>query len=531
MRKKDLESIHRLVSRRRAMQGMGAVLAGVAGCGADDASATGDEGSSSGSGTTINPSSASTSTDPSSGSGSADGSSGVDPDSSSGDPSDDSSTGEPVDACNGDAGLTAAELLAEIETVVVLVMENRSFDHYFGSATFLEGWTVDGLDGSESNLDLGGNAIAVFAMDNLEVADPPHGWDAVHLTWNLGKMDGFVIQHELIEPAFHTEVMGYHTREHLPISYALAEGYTLCDHWFAAVLGPTWPNRFYLHCASANGQQGNLPNFGITSIWDVLAQQQPPISARNYYSDVPWAWGGFADPLASFTDGLDEFFQAAQAGTLPQFVMIDPNFGLLGGEGQNDDHPAANVTMGQVLLAAVHEALAQSPQWGRCLFIITYDEHGGFYDHVPPPETVDENPAFTRLGMRVPSLVIGPHVRRGCVNNTVLEHVSVISTLTTRFSLPPINARVTATNDLSSCIDPAYLDDPQPAISLPKIQARLSELLTVRGNNDAHPEMRAMLARGEIPVPAHRRHPEASRDIAMELIGHAQRLGVLTLID
>ncbi len=535
MRKKDLESFHRLLSRRRAMQGMGAVFAGASGCSNDDASAGGTEGSSSGSSsgdpsttatmTSANPSTSSTSAD---GTGTTE----VDPDSSSSAESSDGSTGEPVDECSGDAGLSAAELLAEIDTIVVVVMENRSFDHYFGSATFLEDWQVEGLTGDESNLDLGGNTITVFAMDNLEVADPPHEWDPVHLQWNQGKLDGFVIQHELLHPDTHTEVMGYYVRSQLPISYALAESYTLCDRWHAALLGPTWPNRFYIHCANADGQQDNFPVFGIESIWDVLEAQDPPISARNYYSDVPWAWGGFANPLASFTDGIDEFFGAAAAGTLPQFVVIDPNFGLLGGgEGQNDDHPDANVTMGQILLASIHEALAQSPQWSRCLLVITYDEHGGFYDHVNPPETVDPEPAFTQLGFRVPSIVIGPHVRRGCINSTQLEHVSIISTLTARHGLAPMNERVSATADLSSCINPNYLDDPQPPAQLPKIAARLSELLATRGPKQSHPEMRELIAKGDIPIPAHRRHPGASRDVAMELITQAQRLGVLTLLD
>lgn len=516
------------------MQGMGAVAMGAA-CGDDEAGVGGTDDSSSGSSSTIDPSSTTATTNPSTTDGSSStsidpdsGTTDVDPDSSGG--SSESSTGEPVQECSGDGGLSPAELLAETDIIVVLVMENRSFDHYFGSATFLEGWQIDGLTGDEINLDLGGNAVEVFNMANLAVLDPPHGWESVHAQWNEGAMDGFVTEHELVEPGSYTDVMGYYVRDQLPISYALAEGYTLCDRWFCPVLGPTWPNRFYLHSATSDGGQSNLPAFGLDNIWGSLAEAKIP--ARNYYHDVPWVWGGYANPLVSYTDGIDEFFAAAQVGTLPQYVVIDPNFGLLGGgEGQNDDHPDANVTMGQILIAAVHEALAQSPQWSRCMLVITYDEHGGFYDHVAPPEGTDALPEFRQLGVRVPSIVCGPQVRRGCVNSTQFDHVSILSTATTRFSLPPLNDRVTATNDLSSCIHPDYLQDPQPPISLPKIQAKLSDLLATKGPKQSHPELRGMIARGEIPIPEHRRGPNASIDISMSLIAHAQRLGVLKLVD
>ena len=531
MRKKDLELIRGLLSRRRAMQGMGAVLgATAAGCNNDDpvgADGTGSSDSSSSSGsptTTITPTT-STTNDVTSESGVADSSSSSE--SSSGES--ESSTGEPVDECMGDGGLTPAELLADIDTVIVVVMENRSFDHYFGSATFLESWQVEGLAGDESNLDLEGNTITVFAMDNLEINDPPHDWDPVHLSWNNGKLDGFVIQHELQNPGTHEEVMGYYVRDQLPITYALAEGFTLCDRWHCAVLGPTWPNRFYIHAASSGSQQGNFPEPSLVTIWDQLAEAG--IDARNYYSDVPWVWGAFANPFISYTDGLDEFFAAAEAGSLPPFAVIDPNFGLLGGGGQNDDHPNANITMGQIFLASIYEALAQSPQWYSCLLIITYDEHGGFYDHVNPPETVDDDPEFAQLGIRVPTIVAGPHVRRGCVNSTLLEHVSIISTMTVKHGLAPLNGRVTATADVSSCINPAYIGDPQPPIKLPMIEAPLGELLTSRDDPSVHSEMREMIADGRLPIPAHRRHPDAGRDVAMELIRHAQRLGVLKLTD
>jgi len=531
VRKKDLETIRLLLSRRRALQGFGAVLGTTAvGCGDDgpsggDGTETGDS-----SGTTLDtsgsPTSSPSTTDPDTTGMSASAESGETTEGST-TADDESSTGEPSPTCEGDGGLTPAELLAEIDTIVVICMENRSFDHYFGSAAFLEGWQIDGLTGEETNPDLDGNPVGVFHMTNYQPADPPHGWDAVHEQWNGGLNDGFVREHQLEHPESYTEVMGYHTREDIPILYALAENYTLCDRWFCSVLGPTWPNRFFLHCASSGGQQGNLPETGLTKIWDVLSDAG--LSGINYYSDVPWVWGAFANPLASYTDSLDEFFDAAAAGTLPAYVVIDPNFGLLpGGEGGNDDHPDHNITLGQIFLASIYEALAQSPQWNRCLLVITYDEHGGFYDHAQTLQTTDELPQFEQLGFRVPSVVIGPHVRRGCVNSTKFEHVSAITTATVRYGLPPINERVSAANDLSSCIDPALIDNPQPPTKLPPIEATLEELL-VAAPPTSHPELRGMIARGEIPLPPGRNHPGASREVTMQLLAHAQRLGVLKL--
>ncbi len=530
VRRKDLETIRLLLSRRRALQGLGAVFgATAAGCGGDDAEAgdeTGSSSESSGAGpdTSAGPTTIDPTDDPDTTGNSASADSTTDGSSTSADES--SSTGDaPVD-CDDDGGLTPEELLAPIETIVVVCMENRSFDHYFGSAAFLEDWQVEGLTGDETNPDLDGNDVQVYHLENYEVADPPHGWDSVHAQWNGGAMDGFVREHQLVHPETYTEVMGYHTRADLPVLYALAENYTVCDHWFCSVLGPTWPNRFYLHCASSDGGQENLPETGLTTIWDVL--DGAGISGRNYYSDIAWVWGGFANPLAGYTDSIDEFFTAAAEGTLPQYVVIDPNFDLLGGGGGNDDHPDHNITMGQIFLQTIYEALAQSPQWDRCLLVITYDEHGGFYDHVQTLQTSDDLPQFEQLGVRVPAVVIGPYVRQGCVNSTKFDHVACIKTATVRYGLAPLNVRVEDANDLSSCIDPSTLRDPRPPIRLPKMQVSLDELL-VEAPQTGHPELRAMIQDGRIPLPPDRNYPGAGRDLALKFLGHAERLGVIEL--
>ena len=508
------------LTRRRTLKGMGAVLGAAAvGCGDDgsgDGVAEGSSGSSDGSGGGSTMGAA----ESTSSAGSGEGSTGLDESGSE-------STGEPVEDCgSGTMGLSPEELLAEIDTIVVVMMENRSFDHYFGSATFLEGLGVDGLTGRETNPRLDGTAVPVFAMTNLQPADPPHDWASCHLQWNIGGNDGFVREHEMEHPGSYDEVMGYYVRAQLPVLYALADNYTLCDQWYCSVMGPTWPNRFYLHAASSNGQTGNSPESGLTTFWDVLADSG--ITASNYYSDLAWIWGALVNPLTPFTHSLDEFFSEAQAGTLPQYVVLDPNFGILpGGEGGNDDHPSHDITFGQIFLGSVYQALASSPQWERCLLIITYDEHGGFFDHRSPGTRPDERREFQQLGFRVPSLVIGPHVRRGCVDSTVLDHVSVISTATRRFGVPALNDRVTQTPDVSSAINPESLGNPQPPAPIPMMSVSVSELLSKRGTGQE--ELMAMVRSGELPLPADRRHDNASHEVALRLLDHASRLGVVKL--
>jgi phospholipase C len=390
------------------------------------------------------------------------------------------------------SGLAPEELLAPIENIVVLCMENRSFDHYLGALSLLEGMKVLGLNGTESNPSPDGPDVKVFNLEDFTPADPPHGWDACHAQWNEGKNDGFVIEHA---GASQDDVMGYHIRKQIPITYALADASAICHRYFASVMGPTWPNRFYLHGATSKGQQGNFPVFsGFKSIWGLL--EDAGISAKNYYHDIAWCSGAFFKTTG--LAGVEEFFSDAAAGTLPQFSIIDPQYF---GAGANDDHPDHDVQLGQALIASVFTALAKSPQWSKCLFVLTYDEHGGFFDHVAPPTTADDDAAFRQLGFRVPTLVAGPFVRTGCPVDTLLEHVSVIKTLTKRWDLPSLNQRVDAANDLSSTISPMFLKNPQPAPELPMLDVSMSRVRSrmLRPARAHHEEMWDAAERRMIP--------------------------------
>jgi phospholipase C len=482
------------ITRRNALQGVGALVGTAAlGCGSDDDSSgdgTGGAGSGGDGGSGTGGTGTGGSTGGSSGSGGAAGSGGV-----------------------GGA-------LGAIETIVVVMMENRTYDHYLGSLELVEKRAVDGLKGGETNPASDGTPVGVHALDTLVTPfDPPHGWDASHAQFNGGQMDGFVTEYENDGSPDPDEVMGYYTREQLPVTYALADAYTICSRWFASVMGPTWPNRFFLHCASSNGLQSNTLASGLTGILDALDAKG--VSNAYYSSNLPFA---AAYGRTATNKPIAEFFTAAQAGTLPSVCIVDPTFTALNTVG-NDDHPPADVSEGQAFLASIHDALAQSPQWNKCLFIITYDEHGGYYDHVPPPTTTDERPEFEQLGFRVPSLVIGPMVRRGAVVDTVFEHVSVIATIQKRFGIAPLNVRAGAANDLSSCLDDSFADDPQPPIQLPATTLDRDKQIVFPGRDFGGQHELAELAERELGLDWRAASVNARRTI----VENAVRLGSVKL--
>jgi phospholipase C len=417
--------------------------------------------------------------------------------------------------CPG-SDLSFEETFTGIDTVVVLCMENRSFDHYLGSLQLSEGWDIDGLDGTESNPRAGGGEAQVYRLDDFTPDDPPHSWDECHNQWNGGANDGFVSEHA---GASEHQVMGYHERDQLDTVYGLADDAAVCDRYFSSVMGPTWPNRYFLHCASSKGIKSNLPALNIASIWDRLGSAG--VSNTNYFHDVAWATGALGK--LSGLSLIEKFFQDAAAGSLPSFCLIDPDFV---GAGANDDHPAHDVRLGQALIGSIYAALTQSPQWDRCLFVLTYDEHGGFYDHVPPPTTFDPRSDFQQLGFRVPAMVAGPTVKRGCPVSTVYDHVSIAATTTRLFGLDPINERVTQTSDFRDCINPDYIGNPQAGAELPPVEISLSALRGLK-QTPRHLELAQALASKSLPSRLNRK--SESLAIAERVMRYGESLGAVTL--
>jgi phospholipase C len=326
--------------------------------------------------------------------------------------------------------------LAHIEHIVVLTMENHSFDAMLGYLSLprekggMGRKDVDGLKGAEFNL-LNGKVCPSFAFaaqDTIFAPDPPHGYEPVHDAINGGKMDGFVQSYaEEHGPAVAPRIMGYHTAVNVPAYDTLARDFAICHRWFAAHPGPTFCNRFYELTGMLNVDPDGFWEFDNSSplrpvftptIFDHLSERN---ISWKYFEHHYCFLRFFANHtfnttnVVAFDDPVAGFEQLARTGQLPSVSFIDPHFIELP-PSANCDGPPADVKAGQQLVQRVVEAVVTSPQWSNTLLIITYDEHGGFYDHVPPPAATKVSPeSLGTYGVRVPTFVICPWVKGGTV--------------------------------------------------------------------------------------------------------------------
>jgi phospholipase C len=296
--------------------------------------------------------------------------------------------------------------------------------------------------------------------------DPDHSADAVDLQLGGGNMDGFVASYAATlasgggveDPG---AVMGYYDGADVPVYDHLADQFVVCDRWFSSVPGATWPNRLYALCGRAAGSRDDLP-LNLPPIYN-----QPSFVRHLNAHGVSWHWYSFDpgtlrladatfklghhDRYAHFTKtGLNwkttyevriglkaaSFLEDAAQGTLPSVSWIDPAFtnGNMLGFRPNDDHAPGDIRDGQDLVLAVYHALATGPLWHKTLLIVFYDEHGGFFDHVAPPEARDDDPEmFGRYGVRIPALIVSPWVEPRFVSKTLYDHTSVMKTILMRF--------------------------------------------------------------------------------------------------
>ncbi len=389
-----------------------------------------------------------------------------------------------LSACGGGDGSEPG-----ISTIVFMMMENRSFDHYLGSRALLEGKAENGLVAGMTYKDQVGSDFEIWEAtdDAMCVADPPHSWNASRAQFNGGANDGFLTEYQARYGGVARESIQYMVRKHLPVTYALADEYTVCDSWFASVMGPTLPNRMYWHAATSGGAKSNDEVLqgafeGVDTLYHRL--DAAGVDWAYYYSDLPVLSVIKGVPLEGRVRRLwYDLFDDAAAGRLPPVVYIDPNFTA------NDDHPPRHPLFGQQLISAVYQALATSPQWDNCLFVLTYDEHGGFFDHVPPPITADERASegFDQLGFRVPTLVMGPYAKKSYVSSVQYDHTSALKHLENVHQLAPLTARSSAASDLVDCIDLERLDKGMPAapISVPAVEIDESKLAARCGVNVA----------------------------------------------
>jgi phospholipase C len=311
--------------------------------------------------------------------------------------------------------------------------------------------------------------ITPFHKTSLcETADLNHSWNGEHQGFDNGAMDGFTAANDInsanADPTDPTgaRTMGYYNRANLPFYYSLYSTFATDDRYFQSVLGPTYPNRFYLLAGTSFGhiQNDNPPAGGWpqTSIFDRLGAAG--ISWKIYYAQFPF--GEFFSYVQQHMDHvapISQYYADAAAGTLPDVSFVDPIF-IGPPNTESDEHPSSNIQVGQNFVYGVVNALESSPNWSDSAFFLTYDENGGYYDHVAPPAAVapdniapmlqpgDTQASFDRYGFRVPVVVVSPYSKRHYVSHVVDDHTSILKFIETRYGLPPLTARDAAADPM-----------------------------------------------------------------------------------
>ena len=353
-----------------------------------------------------------------------------------------------------------------VDTFVVLMMENRSFDHYLG-------W-LPGADGRQDGLAYTTNDGQTLATHRLApdfqgcaFNDPDHSWDGGRTQVNGGAMDGFLRSGD--NDAFS---VGYYAQEDLPFIPAAAQAFTAYDRFFCSLLASTYPNREYMHAAQSYGNKDNsLPSgggFPDTTIFAALAAKG--IDARYFYDDLPVSafWGA---PGLGRSGRVQEYYERCAAGTLPALSFVDPSFLNEGGGTSGDEHPHGDVRTGQAYMADVVHAFMESPQWKRGALFIVYDEWGGFFDHVAPPTVPDirasNDPAqnYGQLGIRIPAVAVSPYARRGFVSHDVFAFESILKLIEYRFGLSPLTRRDAYARNIGRSFD----WESKPRLDLPAL--------------------------------------------------------------
>jgi phospholipase C len=343
-----------------------------------------------------------------------------------------------------------------IKHVVVLMLENRSFDHMFGFMRS-KAYPIDGLTGKESNpLDphqASANIKVSPDADYVLPQDAGHTFPDVNVQRYANPSGppaagaqnrGFVFNYAQ-QPGVGPNgprIMQCFGEGRLPVIQQLAREFAVCDRWFSSVPGPTWPNRFFAHCATSKGYLDNsIHYYDMPSIFERLAENGQ--SWNIYFHD-------FAQSLTLNRLNEEEnrqnflfyssFAYQAKRGTLPSYAFIEPRY-VSGLKPANDQHPPHDMLQGEALIADVYETLRASPAWNETLLLIVYDEHGGTYDHVKPPKATPPDQhtaqfAFDRYGPRVPAVIISPYVPKGAIIHTLFDHTSIAATLRKVFGVP-----------------------------------------------------------------------------------------------
>jgi phospholipase C len=412
--------------------------------------------------------------------------------------------------------MPSSNQLSKIQHVVVLMLENRSFDYMLG---FLyadkgnkspSGQPFEGLAGKESNPDANGKAVPVFKIKATDKnayfmpgADPGEGYAATNselfgsvtaptppVATNQGFVKDFAYtlgwqakkKWSILPGTVPQNIMGVFTPDMLPVLSGLARGYAVCDHWYSPAPTETLPNRAFANAGTSQGHMNDsTKSFTVQSIFGLMSKHNVNWAIYGYTSK-PLTRLNFPDTTSApethfgvFTD----FQAAAAAGTLPAYSFLEPSWGSTG----NSQHPNYDVALGEQFIHDVYYALRNGKGWNQTLLIVTYDEHGGCYDHVAPPSgaTPPDNCQgeygfdFKRFGVRVPAVLVSPLIKAGTVfrvpaNSTPLDHTSILKTLEKRWGLPALTARDAAAPDVGGALTLATprTDDPLKGVVVPK---------------------------------------------------------------
>ena len=444
------------------------------------------------------------------------------------------------------------DLLPQVKHIVVLMMENHSYDNYLGTLDGRgDGFPIgdDGRPDAE-NPDDSGEPVRAFHMTSTvqQPGVPRQSWSAAHEQWAAGKMNGFVTATQTASAqGDQTAAMGYWTEQDLPFYHGLARTFPLADRWFSSCLGPTFPNRRFLLAGTAHGLVDDLPVNILDrppagTILDMLtrhgiswANYRPSAEDRSHFRrylhykhrrtrhhlsslgrplrraregvqrDLQFTAGIYPLGMARYmlhVRGIDDFFADADRGSLPAFCIVDPSF-----DDYSEENPQ-DIRKGESFAAEVINRVMHGPAWPDTLLIWTYDENGGYFDHVAPPAAVPPDdvpgrslvahdswlrrilkplfPGYVRhceslvarpltydtYGFRVPAVIVSPYARPGCVLSEVFDHTSVLKLVEEKWNLPALTRRDAAAASPIGALDlsapPTFLDPPAlPAPSLP----------------------------------------------------------------
>ncbi len=392
-----------------------------------------------------------------------------------------------------------------VQHIIVMMQENRSFDHYLGH---LPGHGQDDVDVAAADasnplppgvVDAAGSTIVPWAHAARACFDNPnHTWSGSHQAWNQGRNDGFVVASagandgEGNDPTG-SRAMAYYDDSDLPFYYQLASTFAISDRYFSDVLGATLSNRLYLYAGSSFGIVSGDVDFDLhRTIFQLLNEHN--ISWKVYRSDVPGPLltASFLLDSIGHVASIDDFAEDARQDRLPAVAWVDPVF-LNAKATLSSEEPPADMQVGQQFVYRQVTALMSSPSWATSAMFITYDEAGGLYDHVPPPGACLPGgipPAqeadlggFDRYGFRVPLFIVSPYAKAHFVSHAVHSHSSILRFIEMRFGLPALTGRdanADAMLDMFDFASPPFLTPPDLA-SPPIDDARLADCVAQYG--------------------------------------------------